>query len=141
MKKVLLLFFLIPSFVYADEPKYRYWSYGCDTYIYEFDIEHRNYKIYARIDVEIALLGKYTSYLLTEGKLELVEQSIYRLSSEDIDGDAELNFSDPEMVTMQSQKYGYVGLTPCDRDSAHQLIEDAEEYFENCPKDTIGKCP
>ncbi|MCU7928249.1 MAG: hypothetical protein KZQ97_17665 [Candidatus Thiodiazotropha sp. (ex Dulcina madagascariensis)] len=141
MKKILFLLVLIPVFSNADNLKTMYWSYACDMYIYQYDIEKGKYKIYTRLDVEDTVLGKYRSFQLVEGELKRIKKSVYVTSSKYSKGEDIVDFTGIDSAILKSQKNGSVTLFPCDTNSALQIITEAEEYFKNCPKNVIKKCP
>ena len=141
MKSLFLILLFTSTICDADEVSETFWSYACEMYIYVFDTNNSTYRIYSRINAEGSASGKYTSYLLTEDQLNQIGASLYSLTSKEVSDAAEADFSEPRLITMQSPKHGYVALYPCDHDEVIKLITDAEQYFEQCPKDVITKCP
>lgn len=101
MKKFFFLLLFIPTMIDDDEITGTFWSYACEKYIYVFDTINNTYKIYSRIDAEGSVSGKYTPYLLTEGTLSSIGPSLYSLTSKDMPGAAEADFSQPGAIAIR----------------------------------------
>lgn len=138
MRKYLILFLLLTFQIDAQEVDSIYWSYGCESYIYKFDIDKNEYAIYSKIAVSDKDNGSYYSYQMTTGNLTKQLGDLYALTSPDIQGETTVDFSDPDLAILKVEGQGQVGLLQCNSQNAEQLIAESEQHFKVCPKNVLN---
>jgi hypothetical protein len=139
MKNTVFFLLMLPLSVLAEDLSGLYWSnYACGGYIYYFDSNMGEYKIYTRINVKDKKNGEYTSYQLTEGKMRHKDGATFALTGEGFDEIATVDFSDMENAALKSSQFGLVPLIQCDGNKAKRLIQEAENHFIKCPKNVLN---
>lgn len=134
-----IFLFLLPLSVMAESLSDSYWSnYACGGYIYHFDSNKGEYKIYTRLNVKDEKNGEYTSYQLTEGKMRHKYGAIFTLTGEGFEEIATVDFIDMNNAIMKSSQFGQVPLIQCDSEKAKRLILEAEKHFKSCPKNVLN---
>ncbi len=138
MRILLLTFLVSANAIAAESISETYWStYACGGYIYHFDTDAGNYRIYTKLEVKED--GEiYDSYQLTEGEIKLDGNKIYSLHSKDLTGVTTIDFSQTDIAVMKSEIYGMANLIQCDTAEAKKLIEAAKIHFKKCPKNVIN---
>lgn len=130
MKKALLSLLLMPVLAQAENLSNLYWSpYACDGYIYHFDENEGEYKIYTRLDVKDEKNREYKPYQLTEGKMKLKEGSLYPLTSKDINEPMSVDFSEASQAIMKSTRFGQAMLIQCDGEKAKKTNKGSRRSF------------
>lgn len=139
MSRILFLLLIIPVVVQAEDLGKIYWStYACGGYIYHFDPNKGEYKIYTRLDMKDERHGEYKSYQLTEGIMNREKGAVYILISKDIKEEMSVDFSDMQKAIMKSKQFGQAQLIRCDSEKAKQLIKEANKHFKTCPKNVLN---
>ena len=139
MSRILFLLLLIPVLAQAEDLSEIYWStYACGGYIYHFDSNKGEYKIYTRLDMKDKRHGEYKTYQLTEGEMKREKGAVYILTSKDIKEAMSIDFSDTQKAIMKSKQFGQAQLIRCDSKKAKQLIKEADKHFETCPKNVLN---
>ena len=138
-----ILFFVLlltPLLVQAESLSDIYWSpYMCDGNIYHFDEGKGEYEIYTYVNVKDKKRGEYKSYQFAEGIMTPKESNKYILSSKDIDEAMTLDLSNMSQAILTSnQSKRRELLIRCDSKKAKMLIQEAERYFESCPKNVLN---
>ena len=129
----------MPVLATASDISDIYWStYQCDGYIYHFNTNKSEFKIYTQLDMKDKENGEYKSYQLTEGKIQAISDSLYSLTGKHLSGENTVDFTNMDQAVFKSTQYGQATLIQCNLSSAKELIAEAENHFKSCRKNVLN---